>query len=70
MKIGIIVAMDKEFAQLTTLATDMTHEVETRSTRLLSVLEPLLIVVMFAIIGSLLMAVMLPMLTLSSRVNF
>lgn len=59
--------MESAFA---TLATDMTHEVETRSTRLLSVLEPLLIVVMFAIIGSLLMAVMLPMLTLSSRVNF
>ena len=27
MKIGIIVAMDKEFAQLTTIATDMKEEV-------------------------------------------
>lgn len=59
--------MESAFA---TLAGDMTAEVETRSSRLLAVLEPLLIVLMFAIIGALLMAVMLPMLTLSSRVNF
>lgn len=54
----------------TTLAGDMTTEVETRSSRLLAVLEPLLILVMFAVIGLLLLAVMLPMLTMSSRVAF
>lgn len=54
----------------TTLAGDMTTEVETRSARLLAVLEPLLILVMFAVIGTLLLAVMLPMLTMSSRVSF
>lgn len=59
--------MESAFA---TLALDMTNEVDTRSSRLLAVLEPLLIVLMFGIIGALLMAVMLPMLTLSSRVNF
>lgn len=53
-----------------TLAADMTNEVDTRSSRLLAVLEPLLIVLMFAIIGTLLMAVMIPMLTLSANVNF
>ena len=53
-----------------TLAQDMTAEVETRSSRLLAVLEPILIVVMFGVIGSLLMAVMLPMLTLSSKISF
>ncbi len=57
-------------AAFTTLAQDMTNEVETRSSRLLAVLEPLLIVLMFGIIGTLLMAVMLPMLTMSSRVSF
>lgn len=53
-----------------TLAGDMTDEVDRRSQRLLAALEPLLIVVMFAIIGSLLLAIMLPMLTLSQNINF
>lgn len=56
-------------AAFTTLAGDMTTEVETRSSRLLAVLEPILILVMFGVIGTLLMAVMLPMLTMSSRVS-
>ncbi len=52
-----------------TLAADMAAEVERRSERLLAVMEPALIVTMFLIIGSLLMSIMLPMLTLSSRVG-
>ncbi|MFG0283320.1 MAG: type II secretion system F family protein [Phycisphaerales bacterium JB039] len=47
------------------LATDMADEVDTRAQRLLAMLEPLLIVLMFAIIGSIVMAIMIPMLTLT-----
>jgi general secretion pathway protein F len=48
-----------------TLAADMTDEVDRSSSRLLAVLEPALIVVMFLIIGSLLLSLLLPMLTIS-----
>jgi len=57
--------MESVFA---TLAGDMADEVERRSNRLLAVLEPLLIVVMFLIIGSLLVSILLPLLTLTSKV--
>jgi len=53
-----------------TLAGDMSDEVERTSSRLLAVLEPAMIIMMFFIIGTLLMALMLPMLTLSSRIQF
>lgn len=53
-----------------TLAADMTNEVETRSERVLKLLEPLLIVVLFIIIGTLLMAIMLPMLTMTQNIRF
>lgn len=52
-----------------TLAQDMTDQVDRTSARALAVLEPLLIVVMFVVIGALIMAIMLPMLTLTNRVN-
>lgn len=52
-----------------TLAGDMSDEVERSSARLLAVLEPALIVFMFVIIGSLLMALMLPMITLTSKIH-
>lgn len=52
-----------------TLAADMTDEVDTKSARLLAVLEPALIVLMFLIIGSVVMALMLPMLTITSRLG-
>ncbi len=52
-----------------TLAEDMTDQVDRTSARALAVLEPLLIVAMFIVIGSLIMAIMLPMLTLTNRVN-
>jgi type II secretory pathway component PulF len=47
------------------LATDMADEVETRAQRLLALLEPALILMMFAIIGSIVLAIMIPMLTLT-----
>lgn len=53
----------------TTLAGDMTDEVDRRSSRLLAFLEPLLIVVMFAMIGSLLLSIMLPLMSLSSKIG-
>ena len=52
-----------------TLAGDMSDEVERTSSRLLAVLEPALIILMFLIIGSVLLALMLPMLTLSSKIQ-
>lgn len=51
----------------TTLATDMADEVDRRSTRLLALLEPALIVLMFLIIGSLLVSILLPLLTMDIR---
>jgi type II secretory pathway component PulF len=51
----------------TTLAADMADEVDRRSTRLLALLEPALIVLMFLIIGSLLVSILLPLLTMDIR---
>lgn len=50
-----------------TLAQDMADEVETRSSRLLAVLEPLLIVIMFFMIGSLLLSIMIPLIQATAR---
>ncbi len=52
-----------------TLAGDMSDEVDRRSSRLLAFMEPALILFMFVMIGSLIAAVMLPLMTLSSRVG-
>jgi type II secretory pathway component PulF len=52
-----------------TLAGDMADEVDRTSSRLLAVLEPALIITMFLIIGSVLLALMLPMLTLSNKIQ-
>jgi len=56
-------------AAFETLAGDMADEVDTRSARLLAVLEPLLIFIMFLMIGSLVLSIMVPMITLSGRVQ-
>lgn len=56
-------------AAFSTLATDMTEEVERRSGRMIAVLQPALVVFMFVVIGSLLAALMIPMLTMSSRIG-
>jgi general secretion pathway protein F len=53
----------------TTLSADMAEEVDRKSTRLLAALEPALIVFMFAIIGSLLMAILLPILSASRGIG-
>lgn len=49
-----------------TLAQDMADEVDRRSSRLLAALEPMLIVVMFLMIGSLLLSVMIPLMKIAS----
>ena len=54
--------MDQAFDSL---AADLADEVDTRSERLLAALEPGIIVVMFLFIGTLMLALMLPMLSLS-----
>lgn len=52
-----------------TLAGDMTEELERRTTRLLAVLEPLLIVFMAMVIGGLLLSIMIPMLSVAGQVG-
>jgi general secretion pathway protein F len=49
------------------LASDMADEVDRKATRLLAALEPLLIVGMFLIIGSILLSIMVPLITLTSK---
>ncbi len=51
------------------LAGDMTDEVDRRSARLLAILQPLMIIIMFLVIGSLLASIMVPLLTLSGKVG-
>ncbi|MAY74595.1 MAG: hypothetical protein CMJ31_07800 [Phycisphaerae bacterium] len=46
------------------LSEDMAVELDTRTTRLLAALEPLLLVLLFLVIGTIMVSVMLPMLTL------
>lgn len=54
-------------AAFETLAGDLTEELDRRTQRLLAVLEPMLIVVMFLVIGSMLLAIMVPLLKASSQ---
>jgi type II secretory pathway component PulF len=49
-----------------TLAGDMTEELERRSERLLAAMEPLLIVFMFLMIGSLVVSIMVPLMQATS----
>jgi general secretion pathway protein F len=50
------------------LADDLADEVDTKSERFLRAMEPALIVGMFAVIGSILLAIMLPLLTMATKV--
>ncbi|MDI1289896.1 MAG: type II secretion system F family protein [bacterium] len=50
-----------------TLAQDMADELDRRSSRLLAALEPLLIVMMFLMIGTLLLSIMIPLMKLSGQ---
>jgi type II secretory pathway component PulF len=52
-----------------TLAMDHTEELDRRTARLLAALEPALIVLMFAIIGSLVLAIMVPMLKATAQIG-
>ncbi len=49
------------------LARDMTDEVDERAELLLNVLEPALIVALFAVVGSMLLAIMIPLITLTQQ---
>lgn len=49
------------------LSRDMAEDVDVRSDRLLALLEPLLIVILFAIIGTLLLSIMIPMITATQQ---
>ncbi len=51
------------------LAADLTDEVDRRTDRLMALVEPLLIVFLFLVIGTLLLSIMIPMITMSSRVR-
>lgn len=53
-----------------TLATDMMEQVETQSARLVAFMEPAVIVFMFLVVGSVILGVMIPLLTLSNSVGF
>ncbi len=48
------------------LAKDHAQEVEKKTDRLMAVLEPLLIVILFLIVGTIILAIMLPMLNMTS----
>lgn len=52
-----------------TLAVDMMEEVETRSARLIALMEPVVIVILFLVVGSVILGVMIPLLNLSSAVS-
>lgn len=54
-------------AAFTSLTEDLTLKLEEKTARLLALLEPLLIITLFAIIGSMLLAIYLPMLTMTSQ---
>lgn len=51
------------------LARDMADELDRRTSRLMALLEPAVIVVMFLIIGSLVLALMIPMMTMSNQIT-
>jgi type II secretory pathway component PulF len=53
----------------TTLAGDMTDEVERRSERLISFMQPGVVIVMFLVIGSLLVSILMPLLTLTNNMG-
>lgn len=57
--------LDSAFASL---AEDHANEVDTRTARLMAVLEPLLIVALFIVIGVVIVSVMWPMLSITSKV--
>ena len=51
------------------LADDASEEVSTKSERLVSVIEPLMIVLLFLVIGTIVLSIMIPLLTLPSQIQ-
>lgn len=51
------------------LARDMAEELDRRTSRLLALLEPAIIVLMFLVIGSLVLAMMIPLMTISNQIG-
>lgn len=58
--------MDSAFSSL---AGDMTDEVQKQTERLLAVLQPAMIIIMTAFIGALLLAILVPIMTMAGRVG-
>jgi type II secretory pathway component PulF len=56
-------------AAFTALADDMAAEVDQRASRLLAAMEPILIVILFGIVGSMLLAILFPILTAASGIQ-
>ncbi len=52
------------------LSEDLANDVDTKTQRLLALLEPALIVAMFLVIGSIVLAILIPLLTLPNQVGF
>ena len=53
-------------AAFNSLAMDMTEELDRRSSRFLAVMQPLMVVIMFVLIGTLLMALLIPLITMGT----
>ncbi len=53
-------------AAFNSLALDMTEELDRRSSRFLAVMQPLMVVIMFLLIGTLLMALLIPLITMGT----
>jgi type II secretory pathway component PulF len=56
-------------AAFTALAEDMAVEVDQRASRLLAAMEPILIVCLFGIVGSMLLAILFPILTAAGGIE-
>lgn len=50
------------------LAKDHANETDKRTARLMAVLEPLLIIILFLIVGTLILSIMLPLMTMTNRI--
>ena len=51
------------------LAEDATDEVSVRSERLVGLIEPLMIVLLFLVIGTIVLSIMIPLMTLPGQVS-
>jgi type IV pilus assembly protein PilC len=56
-------------AAFNSLASDMTDEVERRSARLMALLQPVLIIFMFVVVGSIILSLLIPMINSSGAIG-